>query len=121
MSTDVHPCLVFLQTIALYLDYKQDESYTPNKISIGAGNSCDDLKVRSPRQLSMNVTECSWCSIEVPAKLSYCLACVVHFRVLRLWCFVLWCHCGWEQEIKVVELTEPCGWVPISLRPDNQR
>ncbi len=29
----------------MYLDFKQDESYTPNKISIRAGTNIQDLKV----------------------------------------------------------------------------
>ena len=31
----------------MYLDYKLDESYTPNKIAIRAGNSVADLKVHN--------------------------------------------------------------------------
>ncbi len=30
----------------MYLDFKTDESYTPNKISIRAGNNLQDLKVQ---------------------------------------------------------------------------
>ena len=38
-------CLqVRLQSLAVYLDYKLDESYTPNKVSVSAGTSYDDLK-----------------------------------------------------------------------------
>lgn len=33
-----------VQEIAIQLDFKQDESYTPNKISIRAGTSLQDLK-----------------------------------------------------------------------------
>lgn len=33
------------QELHLYLDYKLDESYTPNKIAVRAGNSFYDLKV----------------------------------------------------------------------------
>jgi len=29
----------------MYLDFKTDESYTPNKISVRAGNNLQDLKV----------------------------------------------------------------------------
>ena len=36
-----------VQQISLYLDYKLDESYTPNKVAIRAGNSVADLKVRN--------------------------------------------------------------------------
>lgn len=35
---------VRLQSLAVYLDYKLDESYTPNKVSVSAGTSYDDLK-----------------------------------------------------------------------------
>ena len=33
----------FLQELALYLDYRLDESYTPKLISIRAGNSFTDM------------------------------------------------------------------------------
>lgn len=33
-----------IQEISLYLDFKSDESYTPSKISIKAGNNLQDLK-----------------------------------------------------------------------------
>lgn len=35
---------VRLQQLAIYLDYKHDESYTPSKISVRAGNSFHDLR-----------------------------------------------------------------------------
>mmetsp|Transcript_22502 Transcript_22502/g.42917 ORF Transcript_22502/g.42917 Transcript_22502/m.42917 type:complete len:180 (+) Transcript_22502:216-755(+) len=35
---------VKLKELELYADFKQDESYTPNKISIRAGNSFQDLR-----------------------------------------------------------------------------
>jgi Anaphase-promoting complex, subunit 10 (APC10) len=35
---------VHLTEIAIYMDYKFDESYTPNKFSIRAGTSALDLK-----------------------------------------------------------------------------
>ncbi|BBN12628.1 anaphase-promoting complex subunit 10 [Marchantia polymorpha subsp. ruderalis] len=35
---------VRLQQLALYVDFKLDESYTPNKISVRAGNSFHDLR-----------------------------------------------------------------------------
>ncbi|KAI5072287.1 hypothetical protein GOP47_0012393 [Adiantum capillus-veneris] len=35
---------VRLQQLAIYVDYKHDESYTPNKISVRAGNSFHDLR-----------------------------------------------------------------------------
>ena len=33
-----------IQEISLFLDFKSDESYTPSKISIRAGNNLQDLK-----------------------------------------------------------------------------
>ncbi|CAD8184713.1 unnamed protein product [Paramecium pentaurelia] len=33
-----------VQEIALYLDFKQDESYTPNKLSIRTGTNIQDMK-----------------------------------------------------------------------------
>lgn len=35
---------VRLQQVAIYVDFKVDESYTPNKIAIRAGNSFHDLR-----------------------------------------------------------------------------
>ena len=32
-----------VQEVALYLDFKTDESYTPQKVSIRAANSCNEL------------------------------------------------------------------------------
>eukprot|EP00252_Welwitschia_mirabilis_P007738 TRINITY_DN19403_c0_g1_i2.p1 TRINITY_DN19403_c0_g1~~TRINITY_DN19403_c0_g1_i2.p1 ORF type:complete len:122 (-),score=23.96 TRINITY_DN19403_c0_g1_i2:4-369(-) len=37
---------VKIQLLAIYVDYKHDESYTPNKISIRVGNGFRDLKVQ---------------------------------------------------------------------------
>ena len=39
-----HFMQVRLQSLAVYLDYKLDESYTPNKVSVSAGTSYDDLR-----------------------------------------------------------------------------
>jgi len=53
-----------IHAIDIYTDYKLDESYTPNRISIRAGTGLHDL-----------------------------------------------------QELQIVELEEPAGWVCIPLRP----
>ena len=37
--------IFFFQEVALYIDFKNDESYTPNKISVRAGTTLQDLKV----------------------------------------------------------------------------
>lgn len=33
-----------VQELCMYFDFKSDESYTPSKISIKAGNNMQDLK-----------------------------------------------------------------------------
>lgn len=33
-----------MQTVGIYVDYKLDESYTPQRISVRAGSSFHDLK-----------------------------------------------------------------------------
>lgn len=33
--------------IAIFIDFKADESYTPNKISIRTGTTLQDLKVKN--------------------------------------------------------------------------
>ncbi len=41
------PTLSYSQRIDIFADYKQDESYTPRKISIRAGTNFHDLQVSS--------------------------------------------------------------------------
>lgn len=36
---------MLVQQLALYVNFSTDESYTPNKISVRAGNSFHDLRV----------------------------------------------------------------------------
>ena len=43
-----------LQQVAVYVDFKVDESYTPNKISIRAGNSFHDLRVNYSSYFVLN-------------------------------------------------------------------
>ncbi len=38
---------VYLSEVALYTDYKLDESYTPTKLSIRVGNNFADLREAS--------------------------------------------------------------------------
>jgi len=38
--------ILFFQLVVLYVDFKLDESYTPSKISIRAGDGFHNLKVR---------------------------------------------------------------------------
>lgn len=55
-----------IQDVCIYADYKLDESYTPNRISVRAGNHFHDL-----------------------------------------------------QEVELIDLSEPSGWVSISLKDSN--
>ena len=57
-----------MQDVAIYTDYKLDESYTPTRISVRGGTNFNDL-----------------------------------------------------QEIEVVELQEPSGWIVIPLKDLNER
>ncbi|XP_076316068.1 anaphase-promoting complex subunit 10-like [Tachypleus tridentatus] len=57
-----------IQDVCIYADYKLDESYTPNRISVRAGSHFQDL-----------------------------------------------------QEVEMVELNEPSGWVVIPLKDSNER
>lgn len=43
--SSAHVSNLCTQEVRLYLDYKLDESYTPNKLSVRVGSSFQDLKV----------------------------------------------------------------------------
>ncbi|EFN51661.1 hypothetical protein CHLNCDRAFT_139870 [Chlorella variabilis] len=58
---------VYLSEVAIFTDYKLDESYTPTKISIRVGNTFSDVR-----------------------------------------------------EVRSIELSEPQGWVVVSLPPDDE-
>ena len=63
-----------LQSLAVYLDYKLDESYTPNKVSVSAGTSYDDLR---PIKTVEMEEPTGWVNIplQVPdVRWKYCLA-----------------------------------------------
>jgi len=57
-----------IQSVAIYTDYKLDESYTPTRVSVRGGTNFNDL-----------------------------------------------------QEIEVVDMTEPTGWIVIPLKDMNER
>ena len=48
------------QLVVLYVDFKLDESYTPSKISIRAGDGFHNLKVTlsSPREIVSRMFRC---------------------------------------------------------------
>lgn len=82
---------VKLQLVVLYVDFKIDESYTPSKISIRAGDGFHNLKV---------------------------IACMIYSSVVVS---DLMCPSINFQEIKTVELVKPTGWVYISLSGSDPR
>jgi len=79
---------VFLKLVVLYVDFKLDESYTPSKISIRAGDGFHNLKVFCWILFTLfcfcNWQSFSWWLIFVWSKLC--------FRRLRLW--NLWSQLG---------------------------
>ena len=46
-SIEINGVILFMKSVVLYLDFKLDESYTPSKISIRAGDGFHNLKVIS--------------------------------------------------------------------------
>ena len=82
------------QELALYVDFKADESYTPKHVSIRVGNSAHDVKVR----LCRGPIHRKWTSLLTLPALSFAL-----------------------QEVRLMTLDEPIGWVHISLLPPPQR
>ena len=82
---------VSIKEIGIYCDFKQDESYTPSKISIRAGTHFHDLQVRAP-------TRALLASIAVHAR--------TQSQRLRsvLRCWILWprrrCkRCPWKNRL----------------------
>jgi hypothetical protein len=49
-----------VQQVAVYVDFKVDESYTPNKISIRAGNSFHDLRVNCSSNFMLSRGICNF-------------------------------------------------------------
>lgn len=47
--------MLCLQLVVLYVDFKLDESYTPSKISIRAGDGFHNLKVNFPIWIVLRV------------------------------------------------------------------
>jgi hypothetical protein len=45
-----HYCL-FLQRVSIFVDYRLDESYTPNKIAIRVGTTFHDLQVSTSKAI----------------------------------------------------------------------
>ena len=41
----MHICIFTAQMISVFLDYKQDESYTPSKLAVRVGSNFHDLTV----------------------------------------------------------------------------
>jgi hypothetical protein len=96
------------QELEIYADFKQDESYTPNKISVRAGNSFHDLRVRA-----WNPSSCDSQWKRVWARGAVQVGIDVR-RILTLWLEEMT-----AQEIKVVDMEEPVGWVSIPLTEES--
>lgn len=98
------------QELEIYADFKQDESYTPNKISVRAGNNFHDLRVRA-LGTRRRVTRSGRLGHEGLRDLARRTE---GWRILTL--------CLEEmiaQEIKVVDMEEPVGWVSIPLSEES--
>lgn len=110
------------QEVHLYVDYKSDESYTPSRLSIRAGSAHHDLKVRegsrqqatgrgrtAPKTLPTGKKSSS--GETTRTRLSTALLhpkCHARSNV-RL------CVSVSTQDICIVELREPSGWVKVPL------
>jgi hypothetical protein len=80
------------QELALFMDFKADESYTPKHVSIRAGNSMQDVKVRDRDGYKADLLLALTPPPPPPS-----------------------------QEVRLVTLDEPSGWVHISLAPPANR
>ncbi|CAI0392291.1 unnamed protein product [Linum tenue] len=94
---------VKLQLVVVYVDFKLDESYTPSKILIRAGDGFHNLKV-------------------VHA-IFFMGSCFLHIKAIRKRerdCYFNPALVPF-QDIKTVELVKPTGWVYISLSGNDPR
>ena len=89
---------VSIKEIGIFCDFKQDESYTPSKISIRAGTHFHDLQVRAPTR-ALPREHSSAC----PYPITTAALCA---EVLD---FVA------PQEVQEVSLEEPSGWLTVCL------
>ncbi|RUP49478.1 anaphase-promoting complex, subunit 10-domain-containing protein, partial [Jimgerdemannia flammicorona] len=88
-----------VKQVSIYTDYKQDESYTPSKISVRAGTGYHDLQV-------MFLIFNSIFFLNALSVFAYLDTCVYYYGV--------------RQEIQVIELEEPVGWEHIILYTDDR-
>ena len=93
-----------MSEVHLYVDFKGDESYTPSKVSIRAGSAVHDLRVRPRWTLAVT------CNTSRPQPGSTAVQ-VIYYYILRR----LRTGCPPVQEVRVVDLEEPCGCIRIPL------
>ncbi|CAI6011886.1 unnamed protein product [Closterium sp. NIES-65] len=121
--------------VSLHVDFKLDESYTPNKVSIRAGNSFHDVKLcfacaldgsYTPNKVSIRAGN-SFHDVKVGGLLragnatdGACMAMLMAFPVASQM-DMLFMLTTMLPEVKLVEMNEPSGWVHIPLRPSDDK
>lgn len=123
------------QLVVMYLDFKQDESYTPSNITIRAGDGFHNMKVLKlffhieflTLLLDCFETKCN--IILLPYGFNYvfshahffhCFLFEILIVLLTLFCVISDLTLR-RKDIKTVELVQPTGWVYISLSRDGPR
>lgn len=104
------------------MDYKLDESYTPNKIAVRAGNSFYDLKVGYPCVcLGQLRTAPASCTVDPYSPVFLRIHNIVDVGAfLVFWVQVkIGLHVFYCQEIMQIELDEPQGWISIPLTSEK--
>jgi anaphase-promoting complex subunit 10 len=111
------PRRVQILEVRMFIDIKQDESYTPNKIAVKAGTGLHDLQVRPAQAASPPL-------FPLPHQLQLSL----RHRLQPLPLAVLLTRLApWQphnrplgtratQEVRVLDLVEPAGWQVVDMR-----
>ena len=107
-----------MSEVALFMDFKMDESYTPAKVSVRVGNTFRDLREARRAAAGMG---CALPPLPPPppppppaSRARGCLP-TGPFALCPLPCLRLpLC------QVRVIELQEPQGWVVVPLPPDDQ-
>lgn len=117
---------VLTQELHLYMDYRTDESYTPSRLAVRAGSAYHDLKVCAcgggvmPPAVAAN-----WGGKTTALALLACSnVCIVTLHrhgdscsgLIATLCYT---H---VQDVCIVELREPVGWIviPLTASPTGQ-
>ncbi len=124
-------CLqVYMSEVALYTDYKLDESYTPARVSIRVGNTFSDLReVSSAWESAVHINHCCLQPWRVPPD---CFPRTFEHVGTRMQCcdhhmptcahplitFFAAMHCC-PLQVRCIDLQEPQGWVVVPLPPED--